>query len=562
MDMDDHQHYSLPDLRHILAGRTQFSPFQQPQQHFPNQHYQDMLMLGGSSSQVSGGVLVHDVGFSADSINSTSTTNNTTTNTAITTTTTTTTTPLTTTTTSLCGMEMEGCIGVDGSNGRWPRQETLTLLEIRSSLDSRFKEANQKGPLWDEVSRIMAEEHGYQRSGKKCREKFENLYKYYKKTREGKAGRQDGKHYRFFRQLEALYGETSNPVSVSDSHFVGNNLRATYSNQDGLQGQKFSESLSISNSSCFDTSSSEDGHDDLNVVAFMENDSTDKKKKMMMKGGRRSWKGKIRDFVDSQMKKLMETQEAWLEKMLKTLEQKEQERMLREEEGRKREAARIDQEHNFWAKERAWFEARDAALMETLSKITGKELKASSPEELIGTELHQNIENNGSETFESTVNSTEKWPESEISSLIHIRTSLESRFQQSEYTKETLWEEVSVKMACFGYDRNAKRCEEKWEDINKYIRKSNDCTMKRKDNSRTCPHFQHLGSTYNQGGAFYGHGINQQVPQVAGIHSSNNGPSNSNAGTAMSNNCFQFLMAEGENLWESYGVRISRGDNQ
>lgn len=40
----------------------------------------------------------------------------------------------------------------------------------------------------------MAEEHGYRRSGKKCREKFENLYKYYKKTREGKAGRrQDGK---------------------------------------------------------------------------------------------------------------------------------------------------------------------------------------------------------------------------------------------------------------------------------------------------------------------------------------------------------------------------------
>ena len=73
--------------------------------------------------------------------------------------------------------------------------------------------------------RIMSEEHGYQRSRKKCREKFENLYKYYKKTKEGKAGRQDGKHYRFFCQLEALYGETSNTNSVPESHIAGHGLQ-------------------------------------------------------------------------------------------------------------------------------------------------------------------------------------------------------------------------------------------------------------------------------------------------------------------------------------------------
>lgn len=58
----------------------------------------------------------------------------------------------------LSGFEMEtgGLIGGgDGGTGRWPRQETLTLLEIRSRLDAKFKEANQKGPLWDEVSRYV-----------------------------------------------------------------------------------------------------------------------------------------------------------------------------------------------------------------------------------------------------------------------------------------------------------------------------------------------------------------------------------------------------------------------
>ena len=45
--------------------------------------------------------------------------------------------------------------GSNGANSRWPRQETLTLLEIRSRLDSKFKESNQKGPLWDQVSRYI-----------------------------------------------------------------------------------------------------------------------------------------------------------------------------------------------------------------------------------------------------------------------------------------------------------------------------------------------------------------------------------------------------------------------
>ena len=41
------------------------------------------------------------------------------------------------------------------SQPRWPRQETLTLLEIRSRLDHKFREASQKAPLWDEVSRYL-----------------------------------------------------------------------------------------------------------------------------------------------------------------------------------------------------------------------------------------------------------------------------------------------------------------------------------------------------------------------------------------------------------------------
>jgi len=217
--------------------------------------------------------------------------------------------------------------------------------------------------------RIMCEEHGYQRSGKKCREKFENLYKYYKKTKEGKAGRQDGKHYRFFRQLEALYGENNNPSSSS----LPQNNFCTNNNQEMFHPHinKHCDSLSLTNSTEFDTSSSDDDDNDHSThEGIKENEfSMDKRKKRS--SGRSFWKVKIKDFIDSQLKKLVEKQEEWLEKLTKTLEQKEKERVLREEEWRKQEKERLEKEHKFWAKERAWIEARDAALMEALQKLTG-----------------------------------------------------------------------------------------------------------------------------------------------------------------------------------------------
>ena len=42
--------------------------------------------------------------------------------------------------------------GVGGGN-RWPRQETLALLRIRSEMDAVFRDATLKGPLWEDVSR-------------------------------------------------------------------------------------------------------------------------------------------------------------------------------------------------------------------------------------------------------------------------------------------------------------------------------------------------------------------------------------------------------------------------
>lgn len=423
-------------------------------------------------------------------------------------------------------METGGGGGGDGS-GRWPRQETLTLLEIRSRLDSKFKEANQKGPLWDEVSRIMSEEHGYQRTGKKCREKFENLYKYYKKTKEGKAGRQDGKHYRFFRQLEALYGETSNNISSTStevlhqgSHFpynsVNNNMNQDPHNFHHVhQAPKLSDSMSLSNSSEFNTTSSDDS-------------DQDKKKRR----GKRSLKAKIKDFIDVQMRKLMEKQEEWLEKMMKMIEHKEQERILREEEWRNQETIRMEREHKFWANERAWIETRDAALMEAVNKLSGKDLKSTLDEEM--------VDNRRGDVRDSLKDDDvdQHWPDSEITRLIQLRTSMESRYQQLGISSSiddhdndhdhVLWEEISEKMAILGYEKSATMCKKRWGSINSYLMK---CNKKRKEQNSTSL------LCYNSNVQ-----INNQYYEADG------------------SSCFRYLMGDHhQNLWENYELKLSKG---
>lgn len=435
--------------------------------------------------------------------------------------------------------------------------------------------------------RIMSEEHGYQRSGKKCREKFENLYKYYKKTKEGKAGRQDGKHYRFFRQLEALYGETSNAVSVPETHFAGNSSGLRFhstaagntnpSHQPNHQEASYQlhnkpcDSLSLSNSSEFDTTSSDDNND-----LIMDNDSISEKRNRKRRGSGRNWKAKIKDFIDSQMRKLMEKQEAWMEKLMGTLEQKEKERTSREDEWRKEEASRIDREHKFWAKERAWIEARDAALIDALHKLTGKEIKLSPDQNQINDhdndEDDEDDDNDGGKMLSQlTPNEDETWPELEITRLIQLRSGMESRFQQGGgFSDEVLWEDIADKMARMGYDRSALVCKDKWESINiNYARKSAKeliiISKKRKENSRSsCGNYfptniESTSSLYDHGGGGGYCDMNEQG------HASNNDgcsspASNPNLSNAVHEGCFPFLMSEGENLWDvNYGLKLGKG---
>lgn len=184
-------------------------------------------------------------------------------------------------------------------------------------------------------------------------------------------------------------------------------------------------------------------------------------------------------------------------------------------------------------------------------------MNASSAEELIRVYEIQNQRENGIESGSERAHNSlkcESWTEAETARLMQLRSNMESRFQQSGcMEEEALWEEISAKMAYMGYEKSALMCEEKWKN-----KEGNN--KKRKENTRGSCYFQSNESIYNPGGTYCE--INEQGPETVRLQANEgSSPANSNAGNTVSESCFRFLMGDGgENLWENYGLKLSKGD--
>nr|GFD18751.1 hypothetical protein [Tanacetum cinerariifolium] len=126
---------------------------------------------------------------------------------------------------------------------------------------------------------------------------------------------------------------------------------------------------------------------------------------------KKRWKASITDFIETKMNTLMEKQDAWMEKVMNTIDEKERERISKEQQWRKEEAARLEIETKFRSNERAWMESRDSAIMAALHKLTENE--ASSHE--FCNDQNQIVSG---------------WGDDEITQLIQLRNSMETRFEQ------------------------------------------------------------------------------------------------------------------------------------
>ncbi|KAL6504487.1 hypothetical protein OROGR_026410 [Orobanche gracilis] len=301
-----------------------------------------------------------------------------------------------------------GGTGEIGGGNRWPKQETLALLKIRSDMGVTFRDSCLKGPLWEEVSRKMAE-LGYQRSAKKCKEKFENVYKYHKRTKDGRASKSDGKTYRFFDQLEALENtppptravatvpssmpananprclpiqtphftvtstRSPNPVSIAPPAQVSISPIDLSSPSFRHSRQQFQPPRPPGEAAATNTSIPPQIHTsqpNLPVDFLADSTSTSSTSSDEDIQRRRGRKRKWKDFFERLMKDVIHKQEDLQKKFLDALEKREGDRMAREEAWRVQEMERMNREHELLVQERSITAAKDAAMVAFLQKVT------------------------------------------------------------------------------------------------------------------------------------------------------------------------------------------------
>ncbi|KAL4271669.1 hypothetical protein GQ457_13G010650 [Hibiscus cannabinus] len=441
---------------------------------------------------------------------------------------------------------------------RWPRQETLALLKIRSDMDGSFREAGVKGPLWEDVSRKLAE-LGYDRSAKKCKEKFENVYKYHKRTKGGKA---DGKTYRFFDQLEAFQSQPSiqpQPPPATETNPPSSTLPSLQpnillSNMNLTVPPSFpSTNLNPTSQSISPpppTSPTIPSFPNISPADLMSNSTSSSTSSDLGLQGHRKRKRKWEDFFERLMKEVIKKQEEMQKNFLEALEKRERERLVREEAWRMQEMSRLNREREMLAHERSMAAAQEAAVMAFLQKLSEQRqpnpehtplprqqqqqqessklvsplasaeqpvlppplpAPAAAPPPVPQPVMNFNVPktDNGDQIYTP---SSSRWPKVEIEALIKLRTNLDSKYEDSG-PKGPLWEDISAAMKRLGYNRNAKRCKEKWENINKYFKKVKESNKKRPEDSKTCPYFEQLDALYREKNKHERSRHNQLKPQ-------------------------------------------------
>ncbi|OIV96990.1 hypothetical protein TanjilG_31881 [Lupinus angustifolius] len=398
----------------------------------------------------------------------------------------------------------------DGNStaNRWPREETTALLKIRSEMDTAFRDISPKAPLWEQVSRKLLE-LGYNRSAKKCKEKFENIYKYHKRTKGDRFGKSNGKNYRFFEQLQALDNNTLSLPSHSSSSLDGQVGKTTtsYAVLNNVNVIKDAVPCSIR-------------YPGGNRVDVDHNNSSSTNSSAS-EASREGKRKRLTQFFEGMMREVIVNQERLQRKLMEVMDKCEKERIAREEAWNIEELARIKRDHELLAHERAISAAKDEAVLALLKKITentgtvlhlperiavqdekeknnkqenGHNVVVNNGGDVVDKDKQQECGNVSVGSFMQT--SSSRWPKDEVEALITSRTEMELQCQGTG-SKGPLWEEISSAMRSMGCDRSPERCKEKWENINKYFKTIREKDKRKPEDLKTCPYYHQLEALYS-----------------------------------------------------------------
>lgn len=218
-----------------------------------------------------------------------------------------------------------------------------------------------------------------------------------------------------------------------------------------------------------------------------------KKRKRKMKEKLSSMFG----FFEGLVKQVMDHQDGLHRKFVEVVQRVDREKSEREEAWRREETAKYNREAIAKAHEQVIALSREASIISHLERITGQSINLPPRQTALLLMQPDQVITKGPTKERKSDMISSRWPKAEVEALIQVRGWLESRFLEPGL-KGPLWEEVSALMASMGYPRSAKRCKEKWENINKYFRKTKESGKKRSPQSKTCPYFDQLDRLYSR----------------------------------------------------------------
>ncbi|KAL8166641.1 hypothetical protein V2J09_008140 [Rumex salicifolius] len=285
------------------------------------------------------------------------------------------------------------------------------------------------------------------------------------------------------------------------------------------------------------------------------------KKDRMNKKKKKKKKFEIfKTFCEEIVSKMMSHQEDLHKKILQDMIKRDEEKIAREDAWKNQEMERINKEMEARARDLAMVSDRQAKIIEFLKKFTSdsstntmitskkdanNEAPKSTHQNPSSSATHSSPNHLPTSSNEGSISQSsnptknrpnirksrpnkrarsdncsdgndigKRWPREEVLALISIRCNVDlasktgpddsgqnrnNSNSNSSNKNPPLWERISHKMVEMGYSRSAKRCKEKWENINKYFRKTKDMNKNRSVDSRTCPYFHQLNHLYNQG---------------------------------------------------------------
>ncbi|KAE8671374.1 putative cytochrome P450 [Hibiscus syriacus] len=284
--------------------------------------------------------------------------------------------------------------------------------------------------------------------------------------------------YRLFGELEAIYGHGGEAAQAgSGSALTGENSPANVATSMPLtefHGHNVGANGGVGN-----------GSESTSIVK--EASLRNKIQKKINRKTKMEEMSSMVVFFGSLVKQVIDHQEYLHRRFLEVIERMDKERSVKDESWRQQEVERRNREAIARAHEQALASSREALIVSYLEKITGESINLPQRTPLLVQP-------------ESTVvkaDNNSRYPIPEVEALIQVRCNFQSKFREPGL-KGALWEDESSLMSSFGYQRSAKRCKEKWENINKYFRKSKENRKKRSQQSKTCSYFDQLDQVYSR----------------------------------------------------------------